>query len=152
MSIFKIIAFSFFAFLAVVCVGYAHSQSRQLPTPDEIVYSSNYYFSANCLLKVRTEGAVTYFTPVSPRIDSQANFISSYPTAIGEEPLTISVDSASQGPVGQLQIQTGETLSIEFKVVNGEIRPASYTYADENRRRESPSYPLVICDGLSRVP
>lgn len=126
MNFFNFSVITSFAVFAVVCVNYAHSAVKIN------IYKST-AFLGGCQLKTESgEGSVVYFVP---RTESKTRFEGAWPTSPGD--ISMSFPKTPVNTLAGVEPVPEETLTVSFKLVDGEVRPVSYTYDNVRKRLET---------------
>lgn len=127
MNYIRVSLFTVFLAFTALCVGYAHSQARR-PADGSLSYSSHNFFLSNCQLNVKHEGATTYYSV--PGV-SNTRFAGFWPDSAAE-PLKIPAAYREVTVNGETGL-AGETITVQFGMVRGEIHPVGYEYNNEIR-------------------
>ncbi len=141
-----------FTLFALLCVGYAHSQTTVDSIPGGF-YETDHLFSANCSLMVDFEGAEVKFRIP---IHSSLVFKGFWPSSPGQVTM-----NAWRSETAQSTLQSGynfkiptpdETLSVRFALVNGALHPVSYSFEDLRLKSMSAGHTAEKkCIGLKKI-
>lgn len=144
-----------FSICAMLCVGYAHSESIGDETPGEY-YQSHNVFMPNCNLMIEHEG-----TSVTFRIPGNSNlsFRGFWPKTAGDAQMSAVRQNISQS--ANIQLISGsdesatidQTLLVRFAMINGGLHPVAYVFRDLETQRVSKLAGMApkICVGLRKV-